>query len=158
MIDERQFTNFYITKNDLSKTPQIGKYSPRNLNIALEHMTDLNYNSEKKYQEVYFDNRTTSCIFELKKQKDNKGRYFFISQRPENLPSTDLEPEKVAKSFSVATPFKPNKILNFYRVNGRELPCQLDQRHYSPNRNFYKDQEGRLVKPEVSFTARRYKD
>lgn len=61
-------------------------------------------------------------------------------------------------SLSVATHFKPNKILNFYKINGRELPCQLDQRFFSPNKNFYKDKEGKLIRPEVSFTARRYKD
>ena len=37
--DERQFTNFYITKNDLSHTPRMENYTPRNLNIAHEHMT-----------------------------------------------------------------------------------------------------------------------
>lgn len=94
----------------------------------------------------------------MRKQKDKKNRYFFIPQRPENLPSTDIKPENVAKSLSVATHFKPNKILNFYRINGRELPCQLDQRNLSPNKNFYKDNVGKLIKPQMSFTARRYKD
>lgn len=80
---------------------------------------DLYYNSQKKYEEVYFDNRINSCIFDLKKQNDQKGRYFFVSQRSENLPSTDMKPESVAKSFSVATPFKSNKIQHFYKINGR---------------------------------------
>jgi hypothetical protein len=79
----------------------------------------LNYNSQKKYEQVYFDNRTTSCIFNLKIQKDNKGRYFFNKRRPENDPSTNLNPEGVAKSFSVANPYKKGKIMHFYKINGR---------------------------------------
>lgn len=47
--DERQFNNFYITKNDLSKTFQMDKSSPRNLDISHKHMTDMYYNSQKKY-------------------------------------------------------------------------------------------------------------
>lgn len=69
-----------------------------------------------------------------------------------------MKPENVAKSFSVATPFKTNKILHFYKTNGRELPCTFDQRFASPNKNFYKDGEGRMVKKDMSFTAKRYKD
>ena len=97
-------------------------------------------------------------MFNLKKQNDRKGRYFFIPQREENVAATDMKPENVAKSFSVATHFKKNKILHFYKTNGRELPSNFDQRFASPNNNFYKDSEGRLVKKDVSFTAKRYKD
>lgn len=82
-------------------------------------MTDLYYNSQKKYEEVYFDNKTTSCIFNLKKQNDMKQRYFFVPKREEDKPATDLNPEHVAKSFSVANPYKTSKILHFYKVNGR---------------------------------------
>jgi hypothetical protein len=64
----------------------------------------------------------------------------------------------VAKSLSVATHFKTNKILNFYKLNGRELPSEFDKRYYSPIRNYYCDKNGRLVRPQVSFTARKYKD
>lgn len=69
-----------------------------------------------------------------------------------------MKPENVAKSFSVANPYKTDKILNFYRINGRELPSQFDQRFLSSNKNFYKDKDGKLVKQEMSFTARKYKD
>jgi hypothetical protein len=69
-----------------------------------------------------------------------------------------MNPENVAKSFSVANPYKTDKILNFYKINGRELPSQYDQRHLSPNKNFYKDKNGKLVKEEMSFTARKYRD
>jgi hypothetical protein len=94
----------------------------------------------------------------LRKQNDQKQRYFFVPQREENLPSTDLNPESVARSFSVANPYKTGKILNFYKINGREQPSQLDERFLSPNKNFYKDRDGRLVKQEMSFTARKYRD
>jgi len=79
----------------------------------------LYYDSQNKYEEVYFDQRVNSCIFDLKKQNDQKKRYFFIPQREENKAAIDLKPENVAKSFSVANPYKTNKILNFYRINGR---------------------------------------
>jgi hypothetical protein len=58
----------------------------------------------------------------------------------------------------VANPYKTGKILNFYKINGRELPSQYDQRHLSPNKNFYNDRNGRLIKEEMSFTARKYRD
>ena len=38
------------------------------------------------------------------------------------------------------------------------MPSEYDKRHFSPNKNFYVDKNGRLEKPEVSFTAKRYKD
>jgi hypothetical protein len=57
-----------------------------------------------------------------------------------------MKPENVAKSFSVASHYKPNKILNFYRINGRELPSNFDERYNSPNKNFYKDRDGRLIR------------
>jgi hypothetical protein len=69
-----------------------------------------------------------------------------------------MKPENVAKSFSVATHFKTNKIQHFYKINGRELPAELEKRLYSPTRNFYVNKDGRLIRPQVSFTARRYKD
>jgi len=77
------------------------------------------YNSQEAYEKLYFDRKTTSCLFSLKKQNDEKSRYFFIPQREENLPATEMKPENVAKSFSVATPFKSNKIMHFYKINGR---------------------------------------
>ncbi len=64
----------------------------------------------------------------------------------------------MAKSFSVATHFKNNKILHFYKTNGRELPSHFDHRFASPNKNFYKDSEGRLIRKDMSFTAKRYND
>lgn len=48
--------------------------------------------------------------------------------------------------------------MNFYKINGRELPSQYDQRFLSPNKNFYQDKDGRLIKEEMSFTARKYRD
>jgi hypothetical protein len=126
VLDERLFNNFSITQHNLSHTPSIGNYSPRNASIALKHMTgsslqniDLYYDSQRKYEEVYFDSKNTSCTFNLRKQNDQKQRYFFVPQREENLPSTDLNPESVARSFSLANPYKTGKILNFYKINGR---------------------------------------
>lgn len=119
---------------------------------------DLYYNSQTKYEQICFDNKTTSCIFNLKKQNDQKQRYFFIPKREEDKPSTDLNPEHVGKSFSVANPYKTAKILHFYKVNGRELPSQFDSRFLTPNKHFYKDKNGKLIKEQMSFTARKYKD
>lgn len=39
VLDERQFNNFYITRHELDHTPNLGHYSPRNSNIALNHIT-----------------------------------------------------------------------------------------------------------------------
>lgn len=39
VLDERLFNNFSITQHNLSHTPGIANYSPRNLSIALKHMT-----------------------------------------------------------------------------------------------------------------------
>ena len=39
--DERQFNNFYISKDNLLHTPGLGNYSPRNTNIALEHFNGI---------------------------------------------------------------------------------------------------------------------
>jgi len=63
------------------------------------------------------------------------------------MPTTDMKPENVAKSLSVASHFKPGKIQHFYKINGRELPSELEKRLYSPNRNFYVNKDGRLVRP-----------
>ena len=34
----------------------------------------------------------------------------------------------------------------------------MDQRRLSPNQNYFKDKDGRLVREEESFTVKRYKD
>ena len=34
----------------------------------------------------------------------------------------------------------------------------MDQRRLSPNQNYYKDNNGRLLREEESFTVKRYKD
>ena len=37
-VDERNFNNFYITKDDLSKTQDFRKLSHRNINFVNEHL------------------------------------------------------------------------------------------------------------------------
>jgi len=60
--------------------------------------------------------------------------------REENLAKTALDPEKIRKSFTETSNFRPNKIDSFYKMAGRDLPHQLDQRRLSPNCNYYKDE------------------
>lgn len=48
--------------------------------------------------------------------------------------------------------------MHFYKINGRQLPSQFDQRYLSPNNNFYKDKEGHLIPPKIDFSSRKYKD
>jgi hypothetical protein len=43
VVDERQFNNFYINRPELDHTPNLGSYSPRNSDIALNHMTGNSY-------------------------------------------------------------------------------------------------------------------
>ena len=38
------------------------------------------------------------------------------------------------------------------------MPSETDKRHLSPNKAYFQDKDGRLVKQEMSFTARRYRD
>ncbi len=80
-----------------------------------------------------------NATFKLSVQNNKIGRKFFNPTRPEDVAKTVLDPEKVRKSFSETSNFKPNKIDDFYKFTGRELPHQLDQRKLSPNCNYYKD-------------------
>ncbi len=99
-----------------------------------------------------------NATFKLSVQNSKTGRKFFNPTRPENIAKTALDPEKIKKSFSETSNFKPNKIDNFYKFAGRELPHQLDQRKLSPNCNYYKDSSGKIIKEDVDYAVRKMYD
>ncbi len=43
-------------------------------------------------------------------------------------------------------------------MTSRHLPHQLDQRSLSPNKNFYKDSEGRIIKENVDYAVKKMYD
>jgi hypothetical protein len=43
-------------------------------------------------------------------------------------------------------------------MTGRRFPHQLDQRMLSPNKNFYKDDNGKLLKEKVDYSVKKYYD
>ncbi len=55
---------------------------------------DLQYNTQKLYEEYYYKRTTNNCKVDYKSEKKLKGeRYFFIPKRPQQIAATDLEPE-----------------------------------------------------------------
>jgi hypothetical protein len=43
-------------------------------------------------------------------------------------------------------------------MTGRNLPHQLDQRSLSPNKDFYKDSEGKIIKENVDYVVKKMYD
>lgn len=84
--------------------------------------------------------------FRYNVQNNKEERKFYVPLRSENVAKTGLDPEKIRKSLTQTSNFKPNKIDAFFKATGRNLPHQLDQRNLSPNRNFYKDKDGKLIR------------
>lgn len=63
--------------------------------------------------------------FRLSMQKNPTDRKYFDPPKEENLPKTELDPQKIYHSFTQTNNFNRNKINSFYKLTGRELPHQL---------------------------------
>lgn len=57
------------------------------------------------------------CRFHYKKQREDEERYYFIHQREENKPATDLSPKNIKKSADYVK--KGTTIDTFYMNSGR---------------------------------------
>lgn len=96
------------------------------------------------------------CRFHYKRQKDEEGKKFFDSVRPENKPSTDLSPEAVERAMQTVrvTP----RVDSFFMNSGRELPCQFEQRSGTELNSHWRDRKGKIERPNVEYSVRSMKE
>lgn len=81
------------------------------------------------YQKYNYSNQASYCKVNYKSEKRQaKGRKFFDMKRPENLPATELDLEKVHNATTKASCFHTNGTAEFYRGSTKDLPSQFDMR------------------------------
>lgn len=75
-------------------------------------MLDLQYNTQKLYEDYYYKRTTNNCRVDYKSEKKLQSeRVFFTPRNPDLIAATTLDLEKVDNGFKIATNFKDGNIL-----------------------------------------------
>ena len=125
---------------------------------------DIYHETQKLYEEYYYKKTTNSTKVNYKAEKKLKSdRVFYIDKRPENKPSTDLDPKKVDDGKKIASNYSGNNINKssidgFYFNSGKELPSQFDMRNMTELTNFWKNEEDKIERPKLEFGTRKMKE